>query len=795
MKAKLSLLYLLLLLPCTFYAQSNNHSGTEFIFSYMRSGTFFSPASSVNHSIQLYSETDATAIVSIMNSSVWADTVQIPAFQVVNVNIPTLAANVFYTEGSNITNPKGALRITSDFPITVTALSQSNVSTDASAISPLSSLGTNTQYRVMANYPSLISDGYSSFIIVASHDNTMITINPSVDIADRPNIATTGTLAHTANVPYTITLNKGETYQAQSLSGTNNASGDLTGTLVESVNDCHPFMLFGGTTYSNIPSGSQDHLYNQITPNHELGQEYLLAPFYEAVNYQYRVLATEDNTTVNISGVTGAITLNAGQYFTGDANNETRRITADKNIAVAQFMKSGNFNGASTNIGDPSMVMINPQNQTVNTFSYIPLDMNALPTTPTTHALTIIVPSTGTNTVYLDNVLLPTSDFQIFSALPTYSYAIKEVSVGGHNISSSEGIVVYAYGLKIQESYAFSSGFSAQNTLADFTISDMRVNIGTAIDFSGTGMGVTNYAWDLGDGNTATGQTQTHLYNTPGIYEVCMAYTHPNNVCGDSICKFVEVVDVNSFLANTSYICDTDILLDPYPGNDAHITSYQWSKDGVMIPAPEGTADTLRVKDTELGTYTVSMTTSTGLMIQDETVVEIAPATDIATILGNDKICIANNEETTLSVSGTWEAYEWTISGDTTVVSTNLTITVDSVQTYVVEVTNIYGCSTTDSIEVIDDCTATSLVDELASKITIPNLITPNGDGQDDYFSIPDLAKLSCELEVKVFDLRGSVLFETRDAYFQWHPATTGLFVCVVFCDGVPIKSAKLGVF
>lgn len=62
----------------------------------------------------------------------------------------------------------------------------------------------------------------SSFNLVASEDNTIVTITPSKNI-----------IGHTANVPFTITLNKGETYAA--IASSRLANQHLDGSYVSST--------------------------------------------------------------------------------------------------------------------------------------------------------------------------------------------------------------------------------------------------------------------------------------------------------------------------------------------------------------------------------------------------------------------------------------------------------------------------------------------------------------------------------------------------------------------------------
>ena len=74
--------------------------------------------------------------------------------------------------------------------------------------------------------------------------------------------------------------------------------------------------------------------------------------------------------------------------------------------------------------------------------------------------------------------------------------------------------------------------------------------------------------------------------------------------------------------------------------------------------------------------------------------------------------------------------------------------------TYSVVITNIDGCSSTQSVEV------------LSTLCTIPNGISPNGDGFNDSF---DLSGFTGIREIKIFNRYGMVVYEQENYIDQWH--------------------------
>lgn len=85
-------------------------------------------------------------------------------------------------------------------------------------------------------------------------------------------------------------------------------------------------------------------------------------------------------------------------------------------------------------------------------------------------------------------------------------------------------------------------------------------------------------------------------------------------------------------------------------------------------------------------------------------------------------------------------------------------------QTYVLEMIDQNGCSTIDTLlfSVLDaaelDC----------RQLAIPNAFTPNGDGLNDRFGIVNARAISELVDFKIFDRRGTLLWETSDLNDQW---------------------------
>jgi gliding motility-associated-like protein len=399
--------------------------GTEFWVGFMQNAYGGSTLK-----LQIAAQTAVTGTVS-MPLTGWSVPFSVTANGVTSVTVPNNAEHL----GSESVSDKGVL-IQSTGNVTLNAVSYGNFTMDAAQVLPVVSLGTAYRAQGYRGLPGF-SDYYKSeLLIVATQNGTQVDIVPSV--------LTSG--GHVAGVPFTVSLNAGETYQLQGAL----ASLDVTGTTVmgaASSGPCRPFAVFGGSMCGNVPVGCPacDHIYEQMVPADKWGSSFHTILFGNTTQHTYRVLADQNGTQISIDG--GApISLNAGGTYEVNGATSPVCITATQPVSVAQLMEG--FNCA--NKGDPAMIELLPDARKTTQAVFA----NVISPQITQHTVSVIMQTADIGGLQLDGVPVNTALFTPYAACAGWSNAVLPTVAGTHTLAAPGGFIAYASGTGTGESYA-----------------------------------------------------------------------------------------------------------------------------------------------------------------------------------------------------------------------------------------------------------------------------------------------------------------------------------------------------
>lgn len=557
--------------------------------------------------------------------------------------------------GSEEIENKG-IHLVSEKPVNVYAGNWEQNSADMALIFPTESLG--TEYFAMCYGINIdptdngenISDGKSEFLIVATQDSTRVVIFPTKQ---------TDQLSD-AGDSIIVTLNKGHTYQVQSLGGNLFDQSDLTGSYITANK---PVAFFSGAITTSIPAqlgvSGLDHLYEQILPIQSWGLEYYVVPLKTREKDRYRIMAAKNNTVVKVTGKQD-IVLNRGEFEEIIlSHKEPSRISADKPILVTQFSQSQSVDEDFTGgFGDPFMLVLSSIDKWTTDVSFDVYRTN----NTVVNFVNIIAHAEDIDNIRYDGGSISDQ----FTAFPVgdYVYVQKATNPGTHrieNLNRTRGVLAYVYGFGGLESYGYNVGF---NNGFELDLSKEMHMEGDTI-FLCFGDSVTldagptfvNYKWSTG------ASTQKITVSETGSYSVQTA-TIDGCTLEDSI-----YVSVNQPIVDLGM--DYEEVCSPYlievNGND-DFEQYIWQDEN------DDTISTNRLfYAEETGEYRITVIDKYKCVARDSVKLEITPAPDVQ-ILGNEFVCGEKNTKLETEISGVPENisnsennYKW-MSNDSSVV-------------------------------------------------------------------------------------------------------------------------------
>ncbi|MDO9512393.1 MAG: IgGFc-binding protein [Bacteroidales bacterium] len=423
-------------------------------------------------------------------------------------------------------------------------------------------------YNNVDAFPTGGLDKLNSFVIVATENNTQVTITPAKSIVGRP-----------AGVPFTITLNAGQTYSGTATSQL--AAQHLLGSLITSnkpiavtVND--DSVVLSGT--------AADLAGDQTIPSHVAGKDYVLVKGYLELTGSPKdrvyILADSNNTAISINGVF-VTTLNALQHYNYAFGAENAiYLTASKPVVV--FQLSGYNQQPAGAIIPP--IQCTGSNEIVFTRSPVSASQFGL----------IIFTRTGYQasfTVTPNHFTILASDFlPVPGTAGQWQYARKGNMIGVNNnvayrVSNSTGLfhLGVLYGNTSSDArFGFFSNFATVNLGPDRKICS---GDSTLLD---AGAGREAYLWNTG----AT--THSIWASTPGNYWVQVT----ENLCNlsDTInVGFHAYVPVN--LGPDTSICSGSTITFSTAGS---YVSYLWTPGNIITPTlTTGTAGTYKLTTTD----------------------------------------------------------------------------------------------------------------------------------------------------------------------------------------------------
>ena len=590
-------------------------------------------------------------------------------------------------------------------------LNQQIVNTDIFSLKALNALGTNFYLPLPTawnNRPD--TGGYSAFQIVASEDNTQVTIVPTKNLDQHP-----------ANIPYTITLNRGQTYSARSLSmiGTEKPTGThITSTKPIAVTIIDDTILDGA---------NWDTAGDQIIPVPLAGKEYIAVNISGALNQDVvTITATQDNTDITVNGSKLA-TISKGTSY-------QYRITTDyayiqTSLPTMVFHVGGFGSADGVELGG---ALLPPLGCTGSRKVQLARDNDE------TFKLSVVttIDGIGSFTINGNSSLLTSSDFiqvgttQWYYALKTYDVTtiVPQTSYSIDNPKADFHVGILNGGTTTGFRYGYFSDYGGLNLGPDKTLC-----LGTAVKLN-AGFGKDTYLWSDGS------KGQYLAVSDSGTYFV-------NATKG--ACPFSDTIHIGYYPKNTDQViispkadttvCEgTTVLIK---GNPV-FKSFTWQNNSTAANFEAKTA----------APYILTVVDVNGCSKKDTINIKHNPLPIVKIRYQGDLNSFCNAENVTLEATGNAASYTWLTQGS----STSIQIMPEPLNKFVLTGQNAYNCFNKDSVSF--DC---------SDFIFIPNVFTPNGDKTNEKFLISNKFLLNT-WNLDVYNRWGKKVYSAHPYNNEW---------------------------
>ena len=513
------------------------------------------------------------------------------------------------------------------------------------------------------------------FNIVATEDGTEVTITPSHNL-----------VGHPAGIPFTIHLNKGQTYFCKAVES--DPANNAMGTIVSS-NKPIAITIFDDSI-GNISGPCWDLIGDQIIPLNIIGNEYIVVRGFLDNGDRIFITAPYNNTDIFING-TFQTTINSGQTYTYVLNDPQTSVYINTSNDVYVYHTTG----FGCELGSAILPSIKCTGSSEVSFvrrtsEYLGLIIttksgnegnflfNGNPTIITASDF-LPVPGTGGQYVSARKEILT-------SVFPAGSTGILQNTAGTFHlgiINAGNGGCEYGF-------FSDYANYTFHITYNDIEIDTVYLCEGDSISLESNHILGANYEW-TGPNNFYSNENTIVLNNlnlsNTGLYKL-NGNIGNCTILGDSIYLQVNLKPIID-ISTSSEIClneSSDLMVS----SDITGTTFSWS-NGL------GTNPNVTVSPTATTTYSVTGTTAEGCTGTTSVTVTVHPLPTITAIATPSEICIGESSDLMVSSDITGTTFSWSNSLGT---NPNVTVSPTTTTTYSVTGTTLEGCTSTASVTV-----------------------------------------------------------------------------------------------
>jgi len=263
-----------------------------------------------------------------------------------------------------------------------------------------------------------------------------------------------------------------------------------------------------------------------------------------------------------------------------------------------------------------------------------------------------------------------------------------------------------------------------------------------------TGSITSDFAF-VSDGETlSVNEPGTYFVNTN--YGTCTSVSTSNRVTISAL-DFSIASNINSSLGNPYCASEGQTTLSAIKAK-----GYQWFKDGDIIVG----ATKQMYKTDESGEYSVNI--DLGSCMTDASI--NLDATGFTSSIDMDEVNYIDQDETqlaTITTSANSPEYKWYLNNSLISGATAKSYIIQQVGNYKVIVTQTMGCNASNSFSF-------EVRSVFPGVEKIPNLISPNGDGNNDTWVIPKKYSIGSNSEIVILNAQGKIQLKTKNYQNNW---------------------------
>lgn len=288
--------------------------------------------------------------------------------------------------------------------------------------------------------------------------------------------------------------------------------------------------------------------------------------------------------------------------------------------------------------------------------------------------------------------------------------------------------------------------------------------------------GTAPYAYSWNDPFSQTGSSAVGL--TAGTYTVTLTDANGCTASGSATVVAGSSLSIDVTLTHIECYGDSSGVAAVSVSGGSGVYSYAWND-------PQGQTVSTAI-NLPGGTYTVTVTDSIGC-IQSVGVLITQPAPIVLASSAVSSTCGWSNGEASVTVVSGGVGpfnYFWSNGGSSNAISAV------PYGTYMVDVTDAYGCVASDTVVINDS------VD--AGCVFIPTAFSPNNDGQHDVWLIENLDYYT-QVKVEIYNRWGNLVYSNDDYQNDWNGTRNGdplpggvYFYIVDFNDGATPASGSV---